>query len=201
MLYSGPHLLNSAGRSGIRCSPSLLISHHRVRRPTKKGLHTGALSICGESRRMNRAAVFVDAGYFFAQGSKAIWRTHHSRNLLDLNESAVVAELMAVIAAKAPQLPAGARTAPGRDLTTNEKRHECCCASKALTLAVGRNARSSARCEPSCQKIILQVPSNDRHGQKRDLANLFRTPATIRLTLTKSSLVSCQLTTSRGSHN
>lgn len=51
---------------------------------------------------MNRVAIFVDAGYFFAQGSKAIWGTPESRNLLDLSESSVVAELMAVSSAKAP---------------------------------------------------------------------------------------------------
>ncbi len=51
---------------------------------------------------MDRIAIFVDAGYFFAQGSKAIWGETKSRNLLALNESAAVAEFMAVAAAKAP---------------------------------------------------------------------------------------------------
>ena len=39
---------------------------------------------------MNRVAVFVDAGYFFAQGSVAIWGVKQPRATLDLNETETV---------------------------------------------------------------------------------------------------------------
>lgn len=42
---------------------------------------------------MGRVAVFVDAGYFFAQGSTAIWGAKQRRATLDLNEAETVDQL------------------------------------------------------------------------------------------------------------
>jgi len=52
---------------------------------------------------MDRVALFVDAGYLFAQGSTAIWGAKQAQATLDLNEAAAVAELLAVATAKAPK--------------------------------------------------------------------------------------------------
>ncbi|MCJ2102492.1 NYN domain-containing protein [Methylobacterium sp. E-046] len=49
---------------------------------------------------MSRVAVFVDAGYLFAQGSVALTGSKASRTLLSLNETAVVAELTAAAKSK-----------------------------------------------------------------------------------------------------
>lgn len=61
----------------------------------------GALSI-GTNDVMSRVAVFVDAGYFLAQGWVAIWGVKQSRAALDLNESAAVAEITSLAQTKAP---------------------------------------------------------------------------------------------------
>jgi uncharacterized LabA/DUF88 family protein len=45
---------------------------------------------------MDRVAIFVDAGYLFAAGSAALIGSKQPRNLLTLNESAAIAELMAI---------------------------------------------------------------------------------------------------------
>lgn len=50
---------------------------------------------------MSCAAVFVDAGYLFAQGSAALTGSKKPRSELKLNETAVVAELMALANARA----------------------------------------------------------------------------------------------------
>lgn len=49
---------------------------------------------------MSRVAVFVDAGYLFAQGAAALTGSKKPRSTLRLNETAVVAELRDVAAAK-----------------------------------------------------------------------------------------------------
>lgn len=51
---------------------------------------------------MTRAAVFVDAGYLFAQGSAALVGTKHPRAYTEINESAAVAELRQVVNSRAP---------------------------------------------------------------------------------------------------
>jgi len=51
---------------------------------------------------MTRVAVFVDAGYLFAQGSTALSGSKQSRHLLQINETAAVAELVAVAASRCP---------------------------------------------------------------------------------------------------
>jgi uncharacterized LabA/DUF88 family protein len=54
---------------------------------------------------MSSVAVFVDAGYLFAQGSAAITGASKPRNCVTLNETAVVAELTNVANVKARGLP------------------------------------------------------------------------------------------------
>lgn len=49
---------------------------------------------------MSRVAVFVDAGYLFAQGSAALNGSKVSRTQIALNETAVIAELISVAQAK-----------------------------------------------------------------------------------------------------
>lgn len=49
---------------------------------------------------MTRVAVFVDAGYLFAQGSSATTGSKKPRSVLQINETAVMAELTAVAQAK-----------------------------------------------------------------------------------------------------
>lgn len=51
---------------------------------------------------VDRVAVCVDAGYFFAQGSTALWGAKQPRSTLDVNEAAAIAELTAVATARAP---------------------------------------------------------------------------------------------------
>src|SRR5579862_56595 len=50
---------------------------------------------------MSRAAIFVDAGYLFAQGSAALVGAKQPRSQIQLNETAAIAELNAVAYAKA----------------------------------------------------------------------------------------------------
>lgn len=50
---------------------------------------------------MRRVAVFIDAGYFFAQGSVAIWGAKQPRAALDLNETETVARLTGLALSKA----------------------------------------------------------------------------------------------------
>jgi uncharacterized LabA/DUF88 family protein len=54
---------------------------------------------------MSSVAVFVDAGYLFAQGSTALTGTKRRREGLRLNETAVMAELGAIAHAKSGGLP------------------------------------------------------------------------------------------------
>ncbi len=54
---------------------------------------------------MSSVAIFVDAGYLFAQGSAAISGSGKSRQLLKLNETAAIAELARVAAELANGLP------------------------------------------------------------------------------------------------
>ena len=54
---------------------------------------------------MPSVAVFVDAGYLFAQGSAALTGAKKVRADLTLNETAVLAELRAIAMAKSPNLP------------------------------------------------------------------------------------------------
>jgi len=54
---------------------------------------------------MSSVAVFVDAGYLFAQGAAAISGSQKPRTDLTLNETAVVAELTGVANAKSGGLP------------------------------------------------------------------------------------------------
>ena len=49
---------------------------------------------------MSRVAIFVDAGYLFAQGSACLTGEKRQRSQIKLNETAVLAELMAVATAK-----------------------------------------------------------------------------------------------------
>lgn len=49
---------------------------------------------------MTRVAVFVDAGYLFAQGSTALAGSKQARSLLKINETAAVAELSGVVTAR-----------------------------------------------------------------------------------------------------
>jgi uncharacterized LabA/DUF88 family protein len=51
---------------------------------------------------MTRVAVFVDAGYLFAQGSTALAGSKQKRSLLEINETAAVAELAAVATMRSP---------------------------------------------------------------------------------------------------
>lgn len=51
---------------------------------------------------MTRVAVFVDAGYLYAQGSAALAGSKQQRHSLQINETAAVAELSAVAAARCP---------------------------------------------------------------------------------------------------
>lgn len=54
---------------------------------------------------MNSVAVFVDAGYLFAQGSVVLSGSSKSRTALTLNETAVIAELAGVAHAKTGGIP------------------------------------------------------------------------------------------------
>lgn len=54
---------------------------------------------------LGRVAVFVDAGYLFAQGSTALAGSKQERAHLDLNETAALTELSQVHTAKAPGIP------------------------------------------------------------------------------------------------
>jgi hypothetical protein len=54
---------------------------------------------------MDRVAVFVDAGYLCAQGSVAIAGSKQPRSLIDLNETSLVAELIAASASLSGGLP------------------------------------------------------------------------------------------------
>lgn len=54
---------------------------------------------------MSLVAVFVDAGYLFAQGSVALTGSKKERNVLDLNVGAAVAELIAIARAKSDNAP------------------------------------------------------------------------------------------------
>jgi len=49
---------------------------------------------------MSRVAIFVDAGYLFAQGSAALTGEKRPRSQIKLNETAVLAELAAVVKSK-----------------------------------------------------------------------------------------------------
>ena len=51
---------------------------------------------------MNRVAVFVDAGYFFAQGSAAIWGEKQRRTTLDLNEAETIKQITSLANDVAP---------------------------------------------------------------------------------------------------
>jgi len=51
---------------------------------------------------VERCAVFVDAGYLFAQGSTALTGSKKARTQLSLDPSVVISELKAIAAAKAP---------------------------------------------------------------------------------------------------
>ncbi len=51
---------------------------------------------------MNGVAIFVDAGYLFAQGSTALTGSKKSRRDTTINETAVMAELTAAGQAKCP---------------------------------------------------------------------------------------------------
>lgn len=64
----------------------------------------GALAILGP-KSMSRVAVFVDAGYLFAQGSAALNGSKVSRTQTILNETAVVAELISVAQSKSGNAP------------------------------------------------------------------------------------------------
>ncbi len=72
---------------------------------------------------MSSVAIFVDAGYLFAQGSAALTGAKKPRESLRLNETAVLAELTAVAHAKSNNIPLlrvywydGARAARGMTL-------------------------------------------------------------------------------------
>ncbi|HVC62626.1 MAG TPA: NYN domain-containing protein [Acetobacteraceae bacterium] len=54
---------------------------------------------------MPSVAIFVDAGYLFAQGSVAIFGSGKPRQLLKLNESAAIVELTNIASERAPNLP------------------------------------------------------------------------------------------------
>ena len=54
---------------------------------------------------MDRVAIFVDAAYLYAQGSVALTGTKQARQLLSLNDAAVISELTSVATAKTPNLP------------------------------------------------------------------------------------------------
>lgn len=54
---------------------------------------------------MDRVAIFVDAGYLFAQGSAALAGSRQPRHLIDLDIDTVVAELRRVADAVSPGLP------------------------------------------------------------------------------------------------
>lgn len=54
---------------------------------------------------MNSVAVFVDAGYLFAQGSAALSGSQTARSSLTLNETAVIAELTSVATSKSNGQP------------------------------------------------------------------------------------------------
>ena len=49
---------------------------------------------------MERVAIFVDAGYLFAQGSTCLTGSKKNRSDLKLNETAAIAELTAVAKSK-----------------------------------------------------------------------------------------------------
>jgi hypothetical protein len=51
---------------------------------------------------MNRVAVFVDAGYFFAQGSAAIWGEKQRRTTLDLDEAETIKQITSLANSAAP---------------------------------------------------------------------------------------------------
>lgn len=51
---------------------------------------------------MKRGAVFVDAGYLFAQGSVALTGSKKPRSLLDLDAEPVIAELLKIFTSRAP---------------------------------------------------------------------------------------------------
>jgi len=53
-------------------------------------------------RVVERAAVFVDAGYLFAQGSAALSGSKKARVDLTLDAAAVIEELKALLARRAP---------------------------------------------------------------------------------------------------
>lgn len=52
---------------------------------------------------MSRVAVFVDAGYLFAQGAKAVTGVNQPRSNLRLDETAVLSELRSVASIQAPK--------------------------------------------------------------------------------------------------
>src|SRR5579885_3368316 len=72
-----------------------------VGRPPTKRAPVGALYTFGGGN-MSRVAVFVDAGYLFAQGSSALSGSRQPRKTLSLNETAVMAELIGAASAKCP---------------------------------------------------------------------------------------------------
>ena len=54
---------------------------------------------------MSCAAIFVDAGYLFAQGSTALSGSKKPRTAITLNETAVMAELTAAMHMRSPGCP------------------------------------------------------------------------------------------------
>lgn len=73
-----------------------------VRRATK-GTRTGALTTCGPA--MKRAAICVDAGYLYAQGSTSITGTVKPRSSLSIDPPKVLSALCAVVEKHAPGCP------------------------------------------------------------------------------------------------
>jgi hypothetical protein len=67
------------------------------------GLQRGPFLLLGVT--MFRAAIFVDAGYLFAQGSVTLAGIKQPRSILALNITATVAELKAVAAASTSLRP------------------------------------------------------------------------------------------------
>lgn len=54
---------------------------------------------------MDRVAIFVDAGYLFAQGSVAIAGAKEPRSLITLDEKAVITELTKVAKSQTNSIP------------------------------------------------------------------------------------------------
>ena len=78
------------------------LSARGARQPTKGLLREPLYISQGRGMAMSCVAVFVDAGYLFAQGSTALSGSKKPRTDLKLNETAVMAELTGAAQAKSP---------------------------------------------------------------------------------------------------